>query len=449
MRFRLLALMQFLAGLALLAFAAFPTPVTPRELDLVLGLGALALALASWLWLPRLPAWALHLSLAATTTMTALLVYGMPSDQGQVFASYGFVLVSAFAATFFVGRALALQLALAVIAWVLATALNPQLLTPLITLVVAVIIVGIGWSFAYVTGQARESADRTRGVWQSLIDPIVILEAVRDGAGRIIDLRYIDANPAAVATLRGGAGDVVGRTVLELLPRESGQPLFEALKGTFTDGHPVVLHSVPVEDPLLGETRLIDVRAFRAGADVALTWVDVTEQVRAQEELTRRARTDDLTGFLARRAGLEALAAALQEQRAAAAVGALLYCDLDGFKDVNDLHGHEAGDLVLRLVAERVRALVRDGDLTIRIGGDEFLIALVGPVTDAAAAEIAEKIHRQVTGTVDIAGEVVEVGLSIGVVVPRVGEGVDSLVARADAAMYEAKHTGRGRVVTA
>jgi diguanylate cyclase (GGDEF)-like protein len=441
--------MQLLGGMFLLAFAAFPTPVTPRTTDLVLGLASVLLALVSWLWLPGLPTWALHLSLAGTTVITGLLVYGMPSDQGQVFASYGFVLVSAFAATFFEGRALAAQLGLAVTAWVLATALNPQLLTPLITLVVAVIIVGIGSSFAYVTAQARESSARTRGVWRSLIDPMVILEAVRDSSGRTVGVRYVDANDAAVQTLGGRASDVVGRTVLEVLPGVGGQPLFEAVRRAFDDGEPVILYGVPIDDPLRGEVRLIDVRANRAGPDLALTWVDVTMRVRAQEELARRALTDDLTGFLSRRAGLEALAAALREQRSGASVGAVLFCDLDGFKAINDMHGHEAGDLVLRAVSERVRALVRDGDMVVRLGGDEFLVALVGPVTDGATSEIAEKIRRQVSEPVLVAGHPVSVGLSVGVVRPRSGEGVDEVVARADAAMYQAKHEGRGRVVTA
>jgi diguanylate cyclase (GGDEF)-like protein len=441
--------MQLLGGMFLLAFAAFPTPVTPRTTDLVLGLASVLLALVSWLWLPGLPTWALHLSLAGTTVITGLLVYGMPSDQGQVFASYGFVLVSAFAATFFEGRALAAQLGLAVTAWVLATALNPQLLTPLITLVVAVIIVGIGSSFAYVTAQARRANARVSGVWRSLIDPMVILEAVRDSSGRTVGVRYVDANDAAVQTLGGRASDVVGRTVLEVLPGVGGQPLFEAVRRAFDDGEPVILYGVPIDDPLRGEVRLIDVRANRAGPDLALTWVDVTMRVRAQEELARRALTDDLTGFLSRRAGLEALAAALREQRSGASVGAVLFCDLDGFKAINDMHGHEAGDLVLRAVSERVRALVRDGDMVVRLGGDEFLVALVGSVTDGAASEIAEKIRRQVSEPVVVAGHPVSVGLSVGVVRPRSGEGVDEVVARADAAMYQAKHEGRGRVVTA
>jgi len=448
LRYLLLALLQLFGGLFLLAFVAFPTPTSPRGLDLVLGSASIGLAAMSWFRLHRMAPWALHVSLAGSTTITALLVLGMPTGQGQVFSSYGFVLVAAFAGTFFSGRALAGHLGAAVVAWLAVCAINPLLGTPLTPIIVAAIVVMIGWSFAFVTQQARAATERTRAVWQSQIDPFVILEPVRGRAGEVVDLRYVEANDVAVATLGVPRDELLGATVLQIMPGQLQERLFELCVHAIETGEPVILHAEPLVDDRSGTQLWLDVRAFRAGSSLAMTWSDVSEQVAAQEELRRRARTDDLTGFLSRRAGLELLQRRLEERRSGERAGALLFCDLDRFKAVNDSYGHETGDAVLRAVAERVRASLRADDLAIRLGGDEFLVVLVGAEGDVAV-RVADKLRDAVARPVAAGGRDIEVGLSVGVVTPDDGEGVDDVVARADDAMYRAKREGRGRVVVA
>jgi len=447
LRYLLLALLQLFGGLFLLAFVAFPTPTSPRGLDLVLGSASIGLAAMSWFRLHRMAPWALHVSLAGSTTITALLVLGMPTGQGQVFSSYGFVLVASFAGTFFSGRALVWHLAGAIVAWLAVCALNPLFSSPLIPIIVSVIVAMLGWAFAFVTEQARAAGERMRAVWQSQIDPFVILDAVRDG-GRVVDLAYVEANDAAVVMLGVERSALIGSTVLSIMPGQTRERLFGLCVQALETGEPVILHAEPFVDDRSGEQLWLDVRAFRAGSSLAMTWSDVSEQVAAQEELRRRARTDDLTGFLSRRAGLELLQQLLEERRSGSRAGALLFCDLDRFKAVNDTYGHEAGDVVLRAVAERVRASLRANDLAVRLGGDEFLVVLVGTDGDAAV-DVADKLREAVALPVVVGAREIRVGLSVGVVGPAAGEGVDDVVARADEAMYRAKREGRGRVVLA
>lgn len=124
-----------------------------------------------------------------------------------------------------------------------------------------------------------------------------------------------------------------------------------------------------------------------------------------------------------------------------------MFCDIDDFKRVHDTSGHIAGDEVIRVIAARMRAAVRAGDALARVGGDEFLIVVDGVHDLDEALAVAQKIRT--AGEVHVAaGRVlVQASLSIGVTLMAVNENVDSMIARADAAMYEAKAAGKNQVV--
>ena len=166
---------------------------------------------------------------------------------------------------------------------------------------------------------------------------------------------------------------------------------------------------------------------------VSLVGVDITATTRQLDDLAARTCTDELTG-LANRAGLQR---ALSER---AGTGAhLLFCDLNGFKAVNDTHGHGAGDQVLVEVARRFVRAVRGEDLVARLGGDEFVV-LAAPSPTASA----EGLRRRIAGAVQQpmllpGGLVVLVGVSIGMAVLERGLDPVEALARADAAMYGAK----------
>jgi diguanylate cyclase (GGDEF)-like protein len=151
---------------------------------------------------------------------------------------------------------------------------------------------------------------------------------------------------------------------------------------------------------------------------------------------------------------------ALRRARRTLELVALLFIDLDGFKEVNDTHGHGAGDEVLKEVARRIKGCVRNTDTASRLGGDEFVVLLEGDVLEATPVVVGKRILGALAapfhfcsnyggGPIKKDGEA-RLGASIGVAMhPPIESHVDSLFKRADAAMYEAKRAGKGRVVMA
>jgi diguanylate cyclase (GGDEF)-like protein/PAS domain S-box-containing protein len=166
-------------------------------------------------------------------------------------------------------------------------------------------------------------------------------------------------------------------------------------------------------------------------------------------ELSRAARTDALTGLANRRVFDEMLDRRIEDVRAGRGAGCCAIFDLDFFKHVNDVHGHDAGDRVLRAFAKIAAAAIRDGDLIARLGGEEFGLILWGPDL-AEAHRICDRLRREVAdlSVATDAGEHVAFTFSGGIV--RIGTGTRAeIVIAADAALYRAKHAGRNRLVAA
>ena len=174
----------------------------------------------------------------------------------------------------------------------------------------------------------------------------------------------------------------------------------------------------------------------------------VDAQVAAEQQLEHRARTDELTELLNRKEVLNRIETLGEQSRRAGQELAVLFCDLDHFKEINDIHGHAAGDEVLRVTAGRLREVLRTSDdLAARIGGDELLVVLHGVRDMDDAVSIAEKLRGAAAQPVSTATGPVTATLSIGVTLAHPHETTDALVARADTAMYQAKQSGRNRVV--
>jgi len=169
----------------------------------------------------------------------------------------------------------------------------------------------------------------------------------------------------------------------------------------------------------------------------------------AQQELQLSANTDSLTGLYNRRSAYERLAEELSKNKRFKKPLCCLLLDIDLFKQVNDLHGHLVGDKVLKQLADSLRKLSRKYDTLCRYGGEEFLVIL--PETDlATATEVAER-YRQEIATIQIHSDqkLLQITVSIGVTEahPDSVETRDSLIDRADKALYVAKQEGRNRVV--
>lgn len=193
-------------------------------------------------------------------------------------------------------------------------------------------------------------------------------------------------------------------------------------------------------------------RAWEADDQVLTTSVTglvrmVLEHESIQRELARQARTDPLTGLLNRRAFMDEAGRRIDRLDREALPGTLLFVDLDRLKTLNDRLGHESGDAALVLAAELLRRTVRPTDLIARLGGDEFALWLDGS-DEMTAAERAEGLrtgYPRALAHLTI-GEELEMTMSIGIACRRPGGGetLDSLLQRADQAMYEVKRAGCG-----
>lgn len=170
---------------------------------------------------------------------------------------------------------------------------------------------------------------------------------------------------------------------------------------------------------------------------------DITSRVQSEERFRHLAFHDSLTQLPNRRLFEDRLEQAMIGAARNSHGVALLLVDLDNFKQINDQHGHAAGDLVLRTVAERILASVRESDTVARLGGDEFVVVL-GEVTSVETAlVVAAKIHAYLSNPIPAEDAALDIRVSIGIAVyPEHGMTVTELLERADAAMYNGKHGG-------
>ncbi|HUS67586.1 MAG TPA: diguanylate cyclase [Kofleriaceae bacterium] len=162
-----------------------------------------------------------------------------------------------------------------------------------------------------------------------------------------------------------------------------------------------------------------------------------------RRELERRVHVDPLTEVLNRRGVMATLNRELERSRRDGTPMSVLMLDVDRFKQLNDNHGHAAGDAVLRTIARRLTEAVRAVDLVGRLGGDEFVVVVPGG-DETAAAALAERIALMRMGPVETDGRVIDVGVSAGAATLQAGETIDDLLDRADRAMYRRKRFARG-----
>ena len=425
--------------------------------------------------------------------------------------------------------------------------------------------------------QARDAAQRDRGRLQatldSLIDPHVLLDAVRDERGAIVDFTCSDANQAACAYLDRTRAELLEGSLLQTSLAAEGSGLLTRIIDVVDGGQSLILDDfVYVNDVLPMADLHFDLRGVKVGDGLSLTWRDITDrqstidamaaseeqfrllaenssdvvlrirrgivlwvspsittslgwtpqevsgrhvgglvhpddrdyaaleqakvdvggavmcrfrvrardgryhwvenharpyldaagvqdglvasthvvdaEVATERELEWRACHDELTGLLSRKAALERLSFIGRCKRKPGDEYAVVFCDIDAFKSINDTHGHATGDEILRSFASRITSTVRGGDVVARVGGDEILVVLDGVHDIDEARMIAEKIRVAVKRPVPMAGESICATVSVGVTVACPGDSIDAMVTRADEAMYRAKKAGRDRVLT-
>jgi diguanylate cyclase (GGDEF)-like protein/PAS domain S-box-containing protein len=304
-----------------------------------------------------------------------------------------------------------------------------------------------------LASQLKKAEELARAVGQTSTDTILILDEAT---------RIINANPAAQPMFGYEDEELLSQNVSLLFPggfsydpmaatEAAASAAVEGLKGTRSDARPQVIHGARWEvaahkkdgTPFPAELRINETRV--SGETIYVCTVrDITEQVEHMQRLTYMATHDDLTGLLNRNALYEMLEQAL---RAPAHPFALLLLDLDQFKMINDTLGHRMGDLLLSELGRQLRGLLREGETVFRLGGDEFAFLLIG-CDEVRGAKRAAEILAHIEQPLHLEQATLSLGGSLGVVAyPDHGVDKETLVRRADVAMYAAKRSGGGYAV--
>ena len=289
--------------------------------------------------------------------------------------------------------------------------------------------------------RAHRAESMYRATSEGSLDALFMLSAVRDARGRIVDFVFADANSRGLRLLRQPAAELVGMTLSQRLPRlcESGylarcQAVVESRLGFEIE--------FQLLDPgATGEWLHHQVVPLEDG--IAIISRDITERKTTQDRLDAMARLDPLTQLPNRRYFDEHLEQAAARARRSGKPLTLVFLDLDGFKRVNDSHGHAAGDQLLVEVARRLKTCVRATDHVSRLGGDEFTVILEESGTPEDRLAQCERLLNSLSRPHLLGGQSVTATPSLGVAVYQPGEPLADLRGRADAAMYEAKRAGK------
>lgn len=288
--------------------------------------------------------------------------------------------------------------------------------------------------------QTRRAEAAFRATIEGSLDAVCLMRAERDATGELIDMRIADCNTRAAAMVGRTRDEVLGQSLCALTPSiRSFLPRFERAIQTGSTSHDEVQATEP---RILGRWLHHQVVPYEDG--VALISRDVTERKQAERALADLARLDTLTQLGNRRDFEQRLLEAQQRSLRNGQGLALLFVDLDGFKAINDQHGHATGDRLLIEVARRLRDCVRLTDTVSRLGGDEFTVTLEGAGSDDSVAALCERIVESLSAPYELGGKRVASTPSVGAAVLEAGESLTALQHRADSAMYAAKRAGKG-----
>ncbi|HMK35053.1 MAG TPA: diguanylate cyclase [Desulfomonilaceae bacterium] len=280
--------------------------------------------------------------------------------------------------------------------------------------------------------------------WERTFDAVPDLIAIIDAHYRLIRV-----NKAMADRMGSSPDSVIGFPCFQLFHRTPKPPRRCPHAQMMIDGKE---HLVEMIDKKMGAAFLVSVTPLHDGEGNLIGSVhvarDITKRKRLEEQLQYHATRDSLTDLLNRRSFLELLRTECSNAQRYAVPLSLGICDLDDFKQINDSHGHQAGDHVLQLFGKILKEQLRGGDMAGRYGGDEFIIAFPHTLSDGAA-ESMERVRKQLDLSVftDSAGNEYRVSCTAGVAEMQDGMQYDQLIYEADKALYTAKTRGGNRVV--
>ncbi|MGN8554639.1 UNVERIFIED_CONTAM: diguanylate cyclase, partial [Microbacterium sp. SLM126] len=296
----------------------------------------------------------------------------------------------------------------------------------------------------------RSMAERQRHMEEMRLASLVYSSSSEAMVVTSLDGTIIDANPAFSAATGYAADEVRGRSGYSLGGTETTPGLIERLRAAVEatgkwSGEIAVRRKDGSEFPAYLTVDTYLAHAYGERRRVALIH-DMTEKRQAEEVIRHQANFDALTDLPNRRLFFDRLRQEIERPRGAQDSLALLFIDLDRFKEVNDTLGHDQGDQLLLEAVRRIAASVRASDTVARLAGDEFTVILP-TVNDVGVAQgIAQAILERIAAPYRLAGELVVVSASIGVALyPKDADNAEALLVCADQAMFAAKKEGRNR----
>lgn len=308
----------------------------------------------------------------------------------------------------------------------------------------------LGLYFATIMVWRRHQADTVAATYRLATDNakecFFMARAIHGRGNTIHDFVIEDCNQRGAELLQMDKEDIKGATVQQLFPPERAKKIVEvglcAMETGFYEDEIAFTGAGSV-----GSKGWLYRRITRLGDGLAVTLRDITEGKAHQQALVNLASSDPLTGLPNRHWLNQYLPKALAQARQLGTRLAVLFIDLDNFKHINNTYGHAAGDRLLQMVAERMRASLRSTEHIVRLGGDEFTILIDLLPSIKEAEQVASRLHACFKEPFPVAGAashhvMASIGMSI---YPDHGTDMTELLQDADIAMYKAKAEGKGR----
>ena len=310
--------------------------------------------------------------------------------------------------------------------------------------------VGGGWVATHddITEKTRaeQELDETKKFLDSIISNIPVAIVVKDAKTR----RFVLTNRTYETLVGMSQAELMGKTAFDIYRPEDAELMDQSDKDSVENSADLLSNDYEVKTSQRGSrifsTKRIVTNDIKGNAKYLIVVIDdITERKQSEQQITFMAHHDALTGLANRAAVAQKIEEAAARQRRHRDPFSVLLLDLDRFKAVNDTLGHPAGDSLLREVATRLKALLRDTDVLARLGGDEFVIIQFGDIDQRqAASALADRILNNIARTFIIDDHEVDIGASIGIALaPEHGMSPDELLKMADMALYCVKSAGR------
>jgi diguanylate cyclase (GGDEF)-like protein/PAS domain S-box-containing protein len=329
-------------------------------------------------------------------------------------------------------------------------------LIPLMILMLSAALLALRWLLAPLINQLVRSEKETREANERLKDSESHVRLLLDNADEGIISIAADGtielfNPAAERIFQYPSADVLGKNISMLMPEPNAGEHTRYIERYLKGGDSHVIGTVREVDALRGNGDVfpIELRVSEFSLHGQCKFIgimhDITERKAAEAKIIHLAHYDALTDLPNRRLVQDRIQNTIARVRRSQTPFAVMFIDLNRFKEINDTLGHDAGDQLLKVVAQRLSASLRAEDTVGRQGGDEFIVLLANLSAPHDSAFVAQKIIDVLSEPIEIHGQIVQPSASIGIAVyPQDGDDVDSLLKHSDQAMYLAKDSGSG-----